>query len=182
MRSRVLARRILFAPVIGLAFFITVSCSSTSSSTNASPPASSTSSASAPAPSSAGSPSGGGSGNSSATSVIKKNWEEFFNGKTPAATKISLLQDGQKYASVINAQTGTGLAASATATVTAVVVKSATTATVSYNIGVSGASLNNRTGTAVLEDGVWKVGDISFCQLLTLENAGSTPSICASAG
>jgi hypothetical protein len=114
--------------------------------------------------------------------VIKSNWEQFFSGKTSAATKISLLQNGQKYSSVINAQAGTGLAASATATVTAVVVESATTATVSYNIGVSGASLNNRTGTAVYEDGVWKVADVSFCQLLTLENAGSTPSICSSAG
>jgi hypothetical protein len=180
MRSRVLARRILLVPVIGLAF-IPAACSSSSNSTNASPPASS----SPAAPSTTGS-GGSGSGSpgsgSSATSAIKTNWEEFFNGKSSAATKISLLQNGQKFASVINAQAGTGLAASATATVTAVVVESSTLATVSYNIGVSGASLNNQTGTAVYENGMWKVGDISFCALLKLENGGTTPSVCSSVG
>jgi hypothetical protein len=183
MRSRVLARRILLAPVIGLAF-ITAACSSSSSGTTASPPASSA--AGSPSASSVINPSPAGSGGSTssgnAVSEIKTNWESFFSGKTSAATKISLLQNGQQYASVINAQAGSGLAASATATVTAVVLESGTTATVSYNIGVSGASLNNRTGTAVLEDGVWKVGDISFCQLLTLENGGTAPAICKSAG
>ena len=182
MRSRVLARRILLAPVIGLAF-ITAACSSSSSGTTASPPASSAagspSASSATNPSPAGSPSASSGG---AIGEIKTNWENFFSGKTSAATKISLLQNGQQYASVINAQAGSGLAASATATVTAVVLESATTATVSYNIGVSGASLNNRTGTAVLEDGVWKVGDISFCQLLTLENGGTPTALCKSAG
>ena len=181
MRSRVLARRILLAPVIGLAF-ITAACSSSSSGTTASPPASSA--AGSPSASSVTNPSPAGSASSggSAISEIKTNWESFFSGKTSAATKISLLQNGQQYASVINAQAGSGLAASATATVTAVVLESGTTATVSYNIGVSGASLNNRTGTAVLDDGVWKVGDISFCQLLTLENGGTAPAICKSAG
>ena len=181
MRSRVLARRILLAPVIGLAF-ITAACSSSSSGTTASPPASSA--AGSPSASSVTNPSPAGSASSggSAISEIKTNWESFFSGKTSAATKISLLQNGQQYASVINAQAGSGLAASATATVTAVVLESGTTATVSYNIGVSGASLNNRTGTAVLEDGVWKVGDISFCQLLTLENGGTPTALCKSAG
>jgi hypothetical protein len=179
MRSRVLARRVLLAPVIGLAF-ITAACSSSSNTTSTSPPASSSAPASSANSSAASSSAGSSSG--SATSAIKTNWEEFFNGKSSAATKISLLQNGQKFASVINAQAGTGLAASATATVTAVVVESPTTATVSYNIGVSGASLNNQTGTAVYENGVWKVGDISFCALLTLENGGTAPAICKSAG
>jgi hypothetical protein len=184
MRSRVLARRVLLAPVIGLAF-ITAACSSSSNTTSTSPPASSSAPApSTPAPSasSLAASSSAGSSSGSAISAIKTNWEEFFNGKSSAATKISLLQNGQKFASVINAQAGTGLAASATATVTAVVVESPTTATVSYNIGVSGASLNNQTGTAVYENGMWKVGDISFCALLTLENGGTAPAICKSAG
>jgi hypothetical protein len=167
MRSRV-----LLVPVLGLAF-ITAACSSSGSSTTSSPPATS---GSAPATSSSS------SAGTSATSQIKTNWVDFFSGKTSAPTKISLLQDGQKFASVINAQASTALATSATATVTAVVVESATTATVSYNIGVSGASLNNKTGTAVYEDGTWKVSDVSFCALLTLENAGTTPAICKSVG
>jgi hypothetical protein len=182
MRSRVL----LF-PLLGVAF-ITAACSS-GSSTSSSPPASSApatsaSAASAPAattPAATGSASSS-SGSSSASGEIKTNWDNFFSGKSSAATKISLLENGQKFASVINAQAGTSLAASAVPTVTGVVMESPTTATVSYNIAVSGASLNNQTGTAVYEDGVWKVSDVSFCALLTLENLGKAPSVCSSAG
>jgi hypothetical protein len=175
MRSRV-----LLVPVLGLAL-ITAACSSSSSSTTTGSPPSSASAPAAPA-SSSGPSAPASSASGSAVSEIKTNWEQFFSGKSSAATKISLLQNGQTYASVINAQAGSGLASSATATVTAVVLESATTATVSYNIGVSGASLNNQTGTAVLEDGTWKVGDVSFCQLLTLENGGTATAICKSAG
>jgi hypothetical protein len=112
--------------------------------------------------------------------VIKTNWEAFFNGKTGAAQKIALLQNGQTFASVIKAQASSTLATGASAAVTAVVVESATTATVSYNIDLNGsAALSNQTGTAVYQDGMWKVGDVSFCALLTLENAGKAPSVCA---
>jgi hypothetical protein len=44
--------------------------------------------------------------------------------------------------------------------------------------------LTNQSGTAVYEDGTWKVGVSSFCGLLTIENSGKTaglPAPCASA-
>jgi hypothetical protein len=176
MRSRV-----LLVPVLGLAF-ITTACSSSSSTTASSPPASSAPATSAPASSAPASSAPASSSSGSANGEITTNWENFFDGSTSAATKISLLQNGQKYASLVNSQAGSGLAASAKATVTSVVIESPTTATVSYNIKVSGASLNNQTGTAVLENGTWKVGDVSFCALMTLENLGKTPAVCASAG
>jgi hypothetical protein len=91
-----------------------------------------------------------------------------------------VLQNGDKFAAIIKAQAGSGLASTAGAKVTAVVVNSATSATVSYDITLSGATaLANQTGTAVYEDGIWKVGDISFCQLLKLENNGTAPSVCS---
>jgi len=112
--------------------------------------------------------------------AITTNWEAFFNGKTDAAKKISLLQNGQKFAAVINAQAGSGLASTAGAKVTAVVVNSATSATVSYSITLSGATaLPGQTGTAVYQSGVWKVGDVSFCDLLKLENGGTAPAVCS---
>ena len=40
-------------------------------------------------------------------------------------------------------------------------------------------------GVAVLQGGTWKVGDASFCGLLTLENGGRAsglPAACHSAG
>lgn len=153
--------------------------SSPSSSGTHSPAATS----SAPASSPAATPTT--SANAGATAAITKNWEAFFNAKTPTSKRIALLQDGQQFASVIRSQSGSGLAALATAKVTHVVVNSATQATVTYNILVSGTpELKNQTGTAVLQDGTWKVGVTSFCGLLTLENSGKTsglPRACKSA-
>ena len=185
MRFKLLARRIA-APALGVALAATMAaCSSSSTSTATAQPSSAVSSAtSASSPSavasSPASSSSGAAASGNAKAQITANWEAFFNGQTSAAKKISLLQNGQKFAAVINAQAGSGLASSAGAKVTAVVVNSATSATVTYDITLSGATaLGNQTGTAVYQDGVWKVGDISFCQLLKLENAGSSPSVCS---
>jgi hypothetical protein len=183
MRFNLLARR-LAAPALGLALAATMAaCSSSSSSPAASPSSAPPSSAavSSPAASSAVASSPGQAASGNAKAQITSNWEAFFNGQTSAAKKIALLENGQKFASVINAQAGSGLASSAGAKVTAVVVNSPTKATVSYNITLSGATaLANQTGTAVYQDGTWKVGDVSFCQLLKLENAGTAPSVCSS--
>ena len=190
MRFQLLARRIA-VPVMGLALTMTAAaCSSSSSSTAAAPsasssapaPSSSAASPSAPASSpaapSSSAPAAAGGGNAKAQ--ITTNWEAFFNGQTGAAKKISLLQNGDKFSAIIRAQAGSGLASSAGAKVTAVVVNSATSATVSYDITLSGATaLPNQTGTAVYENGTWKVGDVSFCQLLKLENNGTAPSVCS---
>jgi hypothetical protein len=117
--------------------------------------------------------------------AVTTSWEAFFNAKTPIAKRVSLLQDGSQFQSIIKNQAGSGLAALATAKVTHVTVNSPTQATVTYEILVSGTpELKNQTGTAVLENGTWKVGVGSFCGLLTLENAGKTaglPAACKSA-
>jgi hypothetical protein len=183
MRFKLLARRIA-VPALGVALAATMAaCSSSSTSTaTAQPSSAGSSAASASSPSAiASSPaSSGAAASGNAKAQITANWEAFFNGQTSAAKKISLLQNGQKFAAVINAQAGSGLAGSAGAKVTAVVVNSATSATVTYDITLSGATaLGNQTGTAVYEGGTWKVGDVSFCQLLKLENAGTSPSVCA---
>jgi hypothetical protein len=53
---------------------------------------------------------------------------------------------------------------------------------VTYSILVAGTpALKNQPGVAVSQDGIWKVGDQSFCALLTLENSGKAPAACASA-
>jgi hypothetical protein len=188
MRFRLLARRITLAPALALAFALAMAACSSSASPSATTSASSASAASSAASSTAASspaasspaPSSPSAAGGNAKAQITANWEAFFNGQTSAAKKIQLLQNGQKFAAVINAQAGSGLASSAGAKVTAVVVNSATSATVSYDITLSGATaLANQTGTAVYQDGKWKVGDVSFCQLLKLENAGSSPSVCS---
>jgi hypothetical protein len=62
-------------------------------------------------------------------------------------------------------------------------LKSGSTAAVTYNILLgSSPALSGQAGTAVYQNGIWKVGDVSFCVLLTLENAGTAPAVCKSAG
>jgi hypothetical protein len=115
-----------------------------------------------------------------APAAITQNWTTFFDAKTPVATRISLLQDGQQFASVIRAQSGSGLAASATAKVTGVTTESPTQAKVTYSILIAGApALTGQSGVAVLQDGIWKVGDSSFCGLLALENGGKAAGLPA---
>jgi len=164
MRSHPLARRNISAPVLGLALLAALAACGSSSTSSASPP-----------PSTHSSP--------SATALITANWEAFFSGTSSAATKITLLQNGQAFATIINAQSGSSMARSASATVTKVTVTSTTQATVAYNIllGTTPA-LTNQSGLAVYQNGTWKVGDSSFCGLLALENGGKAPSVCSLAG
>ena len=136
------------------------------------------------APASSAPASSGGS--SAAAAQIATNWTTFFDAKTPVAKRVALLQDGQKFATIIKSQAGGGLAASATAKVTKVTVQSPSQAKVTYSILIGGSpALANRSGVAVKQGGTWKVGLASFCGLLTLENNGnssSLPSVCKTAG
>ena len=123
---------------------------------------------------------------SGAAATIKANWEAFFSPKTPVAKRVSLLQDGQTFSTVIRSQAGSGLASSASAKVTKVTVVSPSQAKVTYSILLGGQPvLSGRTGVAVKQGGTWKVGVASFCGLLTVENNGKTsglPAACTSAG
>lgn len=177
MRLDLLARR-AFTIAVGLVIAVTVAaCGSGSSSSAGTRSSSASSSSTTSSPPATGTATTGSAG---AITQVKANWEEFFNGKTPSATKVSLLQNGQKYATVIKAQAGSALAGETAAKVTAAVLNSATTATVSYDITLNGTTaLPNQTGTAVLEGSVWKVGDVSFCNLLKLENNGTAPAVCS---
>jgi hypothetical protein len=183
MRFHRLARRIA-ASALGFALAATLAaCSSSSSPATASPSSAAPTSSTASSPATGSSVTASSSGpaaSGNATAQITANWEAFFDGKTSAAKKISLLENGQKFASVINAQAGSGIATSAGAKVHTVVVNSPAKATVSYDITLNGTpALQNQTGTAVYQDGMWKVGDVSFCQLLKIENGGTTVSVCS---
>jgi hypothetical protein len=168
--TRRLISSILLTCMVGLGL---AACSSSSSST---PPASSTSSPAA-SPSASAPSSASTSGD---TQAITTNWEAFFNAKTPVAKRVSLLEDGSAFSSIIKSQAGSGLAAEATAQVTKVALITSSEAQVTYNILISGTpELKNQNGTAVLQAGTWKVGVASFCGLLAVENGGSTSSLPA---
>lgn len=115
-----------------------------------------------------------------AVQAIEANWAKFFNAKTPIPQRIALLENGQQFADVIHAQAGSTLARLATAKVTHVTLTGTSQAAVTYSILVGGKTgLGGQVGVAVYQDGVWKVGDTSFCGLLKLENAGSSKGLPA---
>jgi hypothetical protein len=182
MRSNLLARRITLVPM--LALVLTVAACSSSSSTSASSSSSSSSAPAASSPASSAAPSSPSTGSSSAAvAQITANWEKFFNSSTSATEKATLLQNGSKFATAVAAFAKLPLASGIGAKVTAVKVNSATSATVTYNITASGTNLvSGQTGTAVYEDGVWKVGDASLCGLFKLIPGGTVPSACSSVG
>jgi hypothetical protein len=181
MRLPLVARRIILAPALALALALAVAaCSSSSSSSSSSASSSSAPVSSAPASSA---PASSASGSSAAVAQITANWEKFFNFGTPTSERVALLQNGSAFSSAISALSKIPLASGIGAKVTSVTVNSATSATVNYNL-VSGSStlLSGQTGTAVYEDGTWKVGDASLCGLFKLVPGGTVPAACNSVG
>ena len=172
--------RLYLAPALGLVFALAITaCSSSgssSSSTATSAPAATTSAATA----SSSAPAGG-----SAVAQITANWEAFFNPATPNAKRVLLLQNGAQFASAISAFSASPLAQAVSSKVDSVSVTSATKANVKYDLTAAGTSVaTGQTGTSVLQNGVWKVGDDVFCGLLkqgaSLLNI-SVPAACNSA-
>ncbi|HZU73334.1 MAG TPA: hypothetical protein VE990_11255 [Acidimicrobiales bacterium] len=122
---------------------------------------------------------GSGGGSASAQAAIKANWTTFFNGHTPAATKVTLLQNGSNFAAFINAQANSNTAREASAKVDSVTMAGATQADVTYDLLLNGqVGLSGQKGTAVLQGGTWKVSDATFCALAALQNNGKPPTGC----
>jgi len=121
---------------------------------------------------------------SASITAIKTNWTTFFNFKTPTSQQVALLENGSDFTSAINGMKSNPIASGANAKVLSVTNVTPTTATVKYNVLLGTAvALPNQTGTAVYQDGTWKVGDASLCGLLGLElKKSELPPACSSAG
>lgn len=132
-----------------------------------------------------GSTATGAASEQAAEEAVANNWQAFFNAKTPPSRRIALLQDGQQFAAIIQAESGTSIESEVSAQVTKVTITTPNRfARVSYTILLGGQpALSGQQGTAVFTNGVWQVGDNSLCNLLILENGGSKsslPSVCQS--
>ena len=184
MRFNPTARRFYLAPALGLVLVTAMSAcssgsSSSSSSTAAAAPSTSASAAASSSPAASG-------GSSSAVAEITANWTTFFNSSTPNSKRVQLLENGSQFSSAITAFAASPLAAAVTSKVDSVSLSSATQAKVKYDLSALGTTVaSGASGTAVLQDGTWKVGDDVFCGLLTeAKSAGITipvPSACSSA-
>jgi hypothetical protein len=107
---------------------------------------------------------------------IKSAYEKFFSGKTSVSDRVALLQNGSTFEGVIRGFASLPLAKHVSATVSSVTLQGANNAKVVYTVKLGSAGLPKLTGTAVRQNGTWKVGYASLCKLVSLQ--GSTPSAC----
>jgi hypothetical protein len=197
MRCTPVKLRNRLVPALGLVLVTAMSaCSSAGSSSTQNPQYAQGSYSAAPsqvhptavlAPTaSAGAGSAGSGGSASAVSEITTSWNAFFSSSTPASKRVQLLQNGSEFASSIRAFASSPLAAAVTSKVDSVTLSSATQAKVKYDLSAAGTAVATRaTGTSVLQDGTWKVGDDVFCGLLNQAGKAGlsikVPAACSSA-
>lgn len=105
-----------------------------------------------------------------AQAAVKAMWQEFFNGAVPIPRRLTLLQNGQRFASFVRSQAKTSLGSlvlAATGKVRAVALGPSGQATVTYAILLAGKPVaKNLSGTAVYVAGRWLVAQSTFCSLL----------------
>ena len=110
--------------------------------------------------------------------IAARLYEQLFSPQTSLADRVAVLQDGSKFKSVIAGFASNPLAKKVTVDVTKVQLQGGDHAKVDYTVKFGGTSLPTQTGSAVLQNGTWKVGFASLCKLVAL--GGSTPSACKS--
>jgi hypothetical protein len=113
-----------------------------------------------------------------ARAQIKSAYVKFFSGKTPVSERVAVLQNGSKFKGLVTTFANNPLAKNVNVTVSSVTIEGGDNAKVVYTVKLGGAVLPKQTGTAVRENGTWKVGYASLCKLVALQ--GSTPSACKS--
>jgi hypothetical protein len=120
----------------------------------------------------------GGSGNKapSAEDQIKSAYETFFSADTSVAERVAVLQDGPRFKALVTSFASNPLAKKVSVDVSSVMLTGANTATVDYTVKLSGSGLPTEIGSAVKENGKWKVGDGGLCKLVAL--AGTAPAVC----
>jgi hypothetical protein len=113
-----------------------------------------------------------------ARAQIKSAYVKFFSGKTPVSDRVAVLQNGSRFKGLVTSFANNPLAKKVNVTVSSVTLEGGDNAKVVYTVKLGGAALPKQTGTAVRENGTWKVGYASLCKLVALQ--GSTPSACKS--
>ena len=112
-----------------------------------------------------------------AEAEIKQNWQKFFDPKTSVEDKQTVLENGDRMAPVLRAFSGDARGGQVQAEVTKVGFTSATEADVTYTLTLKGATaLPDASGSAVEQDGTWKVSAKTLCALVQLSgNASPVP-------
>lgn len=105
---------------------------------------------------------------------IKANWQKFFDPKTSTKDKQAVLENGDLMGPVLKAFSGDERGGQVQAEVTEIEFTKPTEATVTYTLLLNGATaLPDASGTAVEEDGTWKVSVSTLCALVKLSGYAS---------
>ncbi|MBC9728753.1 hypothetical protein [Streptomyces sp. TRM68367] len=109
---------------------------------------------------------------------IRQNWQKFFDPRTPVEEKGTYLENGDRLAPVLQAFSGDPRMGQVQAHVTKVEFTSPTAANVTYSLTLKGATaLPDASGTAVEQDGTWKVSAKTLCALVQLSGNGTASPI-----
>ena len=173
MRDTIIRRAAICLGAVALAAAGLTGCGSSSSSSgsSSSPPSAATTSAAASSSTAAA------QADPETTKAVTAAYTGFFDAKTPAAQKAALVEKGDLFAPVLQAQASNPQAQGTSATVSAVALTDPAHAAVTYSIVINGTpALPNQSGQAVQENGQWKVAASTFCALLKLQ--GGTSAAC----
>ncbi|MFF4353915.1 hypothetical protein [Streptomyces sp. NPDC001530] len=110
---------------------------------------------------------------------IKQNWEKFFDPAVAQKDKQSVLENGDQMAKVLESFNGDQRGQQVQAKVEKVEFTSPTDANVTYSLTLKGATaLPGASGTAVEQDGTWKVSVKTLCALVQLSGNESPGPGC----
>ncbi|MDQ0747417.1 hypothetical protein QF034_001648 [Streptomyces africanus] len=112
-----------------------------------------------------------------AETEIRQNWQKFFDPKTSTEDKQAVLENGDRMGPVLKAFSGDERGGQVQAKVTGIEFTSATEADVTYTLTLKGATvLPDASGTAVEQNGTWKLSAKTLCALVQLSgNASPVP-------
>jgi hypothetical protein len=112
-----------------------------------------------------------------AQAEIKSAYQKFFSPSTSLSDRVAVLQNGSRFKSVVQGFASNPLAQKVSVSVSSVKLEGRDKAKVVYTIKLGSAGLPKQHGTAVRQNGTWKVGYASLCKLVGLQ--GTAPPACA---
>jgi hypothetical protein len=101
----------------------------------------------------------------------------FFDGTRPASDRIALLESGEQYAQDLETLASSPAGTKISVSISSISLASPTEADVKYSLLVDGQPmLTDQTGTAVLQNGEWKVAATTFQSLLAFVRSSASPT------
>jgi hypothetical protein len=114
-----------------------------------------------------------------AAKEIQQNWEKFFDPAVSQKDKQAVLENGDQMTKVLQGFNGDKRGQQVQAKVEKVEFTSPTDANVTYSLTLKGATaLPGASGTAVEQDGTWKVSVKTLCALVQLSGNESPGPGC----